>query len=418
MADLRVVTTAGMETFLNEATVQEFKATLRGELLRPGADGYDAARKVWNAMVDNHPAIIARCAGAADVIHCVRFAREYDLLVSVRGGGHNVAGKAVCEGGLMIDLSTMKSVRVDPIARTARAEPGVLWGEFDRETQAFGLATTGGQVSTTGIAGLTLGGGEGWLASKYGYAVDNLLSADVVTADGQLTTASPTRNEDLFWALRGAGHNFGVVTSFEYRLHPVRQVLGGMVLHPFERAKDVLRFYREFMASVPDELTTAAGVLTAPDGNLVAAVAACYAGALDEGERVLAALRRFGPPVGDTIGPIPYTAMQTVFDAAFPPGRLNYWKSSLMSQLSDEVIEVIVEHAGRIPSPSQESLSRTTMAPLAASTSATRRITIATSRTSCSSCRAGSTRSTPSLISGGRASYSERSRCMCAVPCM
>lgn len=343
------ITTIGK--VLDEATLQGVRAGLRGELLRTGDDGYDAARKVWNAMTDNRPAIIARCAGAADVIHCVRFAREHDLLVSVRGGGHNVAGNAVCEGGLMIDLSPMKSVRVDPVARTARAEPGVLWGEFDRETQAFGLATTGGQVSTTGIAGLTLGGGEGWLASKYGYAVDNLLSADVVTADGRLTTASATTNEDLFWALRGAGHNFGVVTSFEYRLHPVSTVLGGMVFHPFERAKDVLQFYREFTTSLPDELTTIAGVLTAPDGNRVVALVACYAGALDEGERVLASLRRFGPPVGDTIGPIPYTAMQTLFDAAFPPGRLNYWKGSLMTQLSDQVIEEIVEHARRIPSP-------------------------------------------------------------------
>jgi FAD/FMN-containing dehydrogenase len=251
----------------------------------------------------------------------------------------------------MIDLSPMKSVRVDPVARTARAEPGVLWGEFDRETQAFGLGTTGGQVSTTGIAGLTLGGGEGWLASKYGYTVDNLLSADVVTADGQVTTTSATRSEDLFWALRGAGHNFGVVTSFEYRLHHVSTVLGGMVIHPFERATDVLRFYREYMTSLPDELTTIAGVITAPDGNLVVAIVACYAGPLDEGERVLAPLRRFGPPVGDTIGPIQYTTMQTLFDAALPPGRLNYWKGSLMSQLSDEVIDVIVEYARRIPSP-------------------------------------------------------------------
>jgi FAD/FMN-containing dehydrogenase len=336
---------------LGEPSVRALSAGLRGGLLQPGDDGYDTARTVWNAMTDNRPAVIARCAGAADVIHCVRFAREHELLVSVRGGGHNVAGNAVCEGGLMIDLSPMKSVRVDAVTRTARAEPGVLWGEFDRETQAFGLATTGGQVSTTGIAGLTLGGGEGWLASKYGYAVDNLLSADVVTADGRLTTASATANEDLFWALRGAGHNFGVVTSFEYRLHPLSTVLGGMVLHPFERARDVLRFYREFGTNLPDELTTIAGILTGPDGDLVVALVACYAGPLDEGERVLAPLRRFGPPVADTIAPISYTVMQTLFDAALPPGRLNYWKASLMSQLSDEVIEAIVEHARRIPSP-------------------------------------------------------------------
>jgi FAD/FMN-containing dehydrogenase len=351
MTALQAIAIDGGSTLLEQASLDRLQANVRGEVLFERDDGYEAARKIWNAMIDKHPSIIARCTGAADVIQCVRFAREHDVLVSVRGGGHNVAGSAVCEGGLMIDLSPMKSVRVDPVARTARAEPGVLWGEFDRETQAFGLGTTGGQVSTTGIAGLTLGGGEGWLASKYGYTVDNLLSADVVTADGQVTTTSATRSEDLFWALRGAGHNFGVVTSFEYRLHHVSTVLGGMVIHPFERATDVLRFYREYMTSLPDELTTIAGVITAPDGNLVVAIVACYAGPLDEGERVLAPLRRFGPPVGDTIGPIQYTTMQTLFDAALPPGRLNYWKGSLMSQLSDEVIDVIVEYARRIPSP-------------------------------------------------------------------
>jgi FAD/FMN-containing dehydrogenase len=351
MTALQTITIDGGSTLLEQASLDRLRANVRGEVLFERDDGYEAARKIWNAMIDKHPSIIARCTGAADVIQCVRFAREHDVLVSVRGGGHNVAGSAVCEGGLMIDLSPMKSVRVDPVARTARAEPGVLWGEFDRETQAFGLGTTGGQVSTTGIAGLTLGGGEGWLASKYGYTVDNLLSADVVTADGQLTTTSATRSDDLFWALRGAGHNFGVVTSFEYRLHHLSTVLGGMVIHPFERATDVLRFYREYMTSLPDELTTIAGVITAPDGNLVVAIVACYAGPLDEGERVLAPLRRFGPPLGDTIGPIQYTTMQTLFDAALPPGRLNYWKGGLMSQLSDEVIDVIVEYARRIPSP-------------------------------------------------------------------
>lgn len=347
----RANTTTGEGSVLSGPALDELKASLRGQLLRPGDAGYDAARKVWNGMIDKRPAMIARCTGAGDVIQCVRIAREHDLLVSVRGGGHNVAGIAICDGGLMIDLSPMKSIRVDPVAWTARAEPGVLWGEFDRETQMFGLATTGGQVSTTGIAGLTLGGGEGWLASKHGFTIDNLLSADVVTAEGQLTTASGTEHEDLFWALRGAGHNFGVVTSFEYRLHPVPIVLGGMVLHPFQRARDVLRFYREFTAALPDELTTMGVILTGPDGNQVAALIVCYAGAVDEGERVLAPLRGFGPPVADTIGPIPYTTMQTMLDAAFPPGRLNYWKSSLTNRLSDEVIDAIVEYAAEIPSP-------------------------------------------------------------------
>jgi len=351
MTALQATTINGGSARLQQSVVEQLQTAVRGQLLLARDDRYQSARRIWNAMIDKHPAIIVRCAGAADVVRCVQFAREHDLLVSVRGGGHNVAGNAVCDGGLMIDLSPMKSVRVDPVARTARAEPGVLWGEFDRETQAFGLATTGGQVSTTGIAGLTLGGGEGWLASKYGYTVDNLLSADVVTADGRLVTASATSNEDLFWALRGAGHNFGVVTSFEYRLHQVGPILGGMVMHPFDHARDVLRFYREFMTTPPDELTTIAGVITAPDGNQVVAIAACYAGPLQQGARILEPLRRFGSPVADTIGPMAYTTMQTLFDAAFPSGHLNYWKGSLMSQLSDEVIEAIVEHARRIPSP-------------------------------------------------------------------
>lgn len=351
MSDLQATTITAGHIVLEEAAVKELKASLRGELLRSADEGYDSARRVWNGMIDKRPALIARCAGAADVIQCVRFARERDLLVSIRGGGHNVAGNAVCDGGLMIDLSPMKSIRVDPAAQLVRAEPGVLWGEFDRQTQAFGLATTGGMISTTGIAGLTLGGGQGWLASKYGFAIDNLLSADIVTADGALLTASATHNEDLFWALRGAGHNFGVVTSFEYQLHRVGPVLGGMVLHSFQRATDVLRFYRDFTTTLPDEVTTAAGILTGPDGNLVVAMIACFTGALDQGERVLAPLRHFGPPVADTIGPCPYTAVQTMLDGAFPPGRLNYWKPSLTSRLSNEMIGAIIDSGGRMPSP-------------------------------------------------------------------
>jgi FAD/FMN-containing dehydrogenase len=228
-----------------------FRARLRGPLLRAGDAGYDEARTVSNAMIDHRPALIARCAGAADVVATVEFAREHDLLVSIKGGGHNVGGKAVCDGGLMIDFSRMKSIRVDPMARIVRTEPGVLGAELDRETQAFGLATPVGTVSTTGIAGLTLGGGQSWLGSKHGFAIDNLLSADIVTADGKLHTASAAQNEDLFWGIRGAGHNFGVATSFEYRLHPVGPVLGGMVLYPITQATEVLRFYREFTAPNP-----------------------------------------------------------------------------------------------------------------------------------------------------------------------
>ena len=351
MTALRVITSGGADTFLDAATVQDFAARLRGSLLRHGDGGYDEARKLFNGMIDHRPALIARCAGAADVIAAVQFARQHDLLVSIKGGGHGVAGKAVCDGGLMIDFSRMKSIRVDPTERTVRAEPGVLGAELDRETQAFGLATPVGTVSTTGIAGLTLGGGQSWLASKYGFAIDNLRSVDIVTADGTLRTASATQQEDLFWAIRGAGHNFGVVTSFEYRLHPVGPVLGGLVIHPLSQAVEVLRFYREFSVSQPDELQTWAGILTLPDGNPVVALAPCYVGSLEEGERLLSPLRRFGTPIADTVAPLPYVAMQQIFDAAFPPGRLNYWKSALTGHLADEVIEASVEYARKLPSP-------------------------------------------------------------------
>jgi hypothetical protein len=319
--------------------------------LLSGDEGYDEARTVWNALIDHRPALIARCSGAADVVAAVQFARQHDLRVSIKGGGHGVAGKAVCDGGLMIDLSRMKSIRVDPVARVVRAEPGVLGTDLDRETQAFGLATPVGTVSTTGIAGLTLGGGQSWLGSKYGFAIDNLLSVDIVTADGTLRTASATQHEDLFWGIRGAGHNFGVVTSFEYRLHPVGPVLGGLVIHPLSEAVDVLRFYRDFTASQPDELQTWAGILTTPDGNAVVALVPCYVGSLSEGERLLAPLRRFGSPVADTVAPIPYVAMQTLFDAALPHGRLGYWKTGLTNRIDDAVIEATVEYASKVPSP-------------------------------------------------------------------
>lgn len=351
MGDLRVATTAGEEKVIDEGTLSSFRTRLRGALLCAEDAGYDEARSVWNALIDHRPALIARCSGASDVVAAVRFGREHDLLVSMKGGGHNVAGKAVCEGGLMIDLSGMKGIRVDPAARTVRAEPGVLGSDLDRETQAFELATPVGTVSTTGIAGLTLGGGQSWLASKYGFAIDNLLSVDIVTADGTFRTASATQNDDLFWGVRGAGHNFGVVTSFEYRLHPVGLVLGGLVLHPLSEAVKVLRFYRDFTASQPDELQTWAGIFTGPDGNTVVALVPCYTGPLDEGERLLAPLRRFGAPLADTIAPIPYVAMQTTFDAALPSGRLDYWKTALAERIDDEVINDAVKYAGHFPSP-------------------------------------------------------------------
>jgi FAD binding domain/Berberine and berberine like len=351
MTDLRVVTSDGGDTVLEQSTIQAFADGLRGELLRNGEPGYDEARRVWNGMIDRHPALIARCVGAADVAAAVRFARTHDLAFSIKGGGHGIAGKAVCEGGLLIDPSLMKSIRVDPVARTIRAESGVVGAELDRETQAFGLATPVGTVSSTGIAGLTLGGGQSWLASKHGLAIDNLLSVDIVTADGELRTASATQNRDLFWAVRGAGHNFGVVTSFEYRAHPVGPVLGGLVVHPLAHASEVLRFYRDFTADQSDMLQTWAGILTLPDGNRVVALVPCYAGPLDEGERLVAPLRRFGSPILDTVAPLPYVAMQQIFDAAFPSGRLNYWKSSLANRVADEVITAAVEFAQRVPSP-------------------------------------------------------------------
>jgi FAD/FMN-containing dehydrogenase len=281
-----------------EAAIQKFRPSLRGESFCPGEQGYDPARTVPNAMIDLRPAIIARCAGPADVIACVRFAREHEVVVSVRGGGHSVAGKSVCNEGLMIDLSAMKGIRVDPARRTVRAEPGLKLGEFDRETQAFGLATTLGVVPNTGISGLTLGGGFGNLMAKYGLAVDNLIGVDVVTADGHLLTANEQENPDLFWGVRGSSGNLGVVTSLEYRLHEVGPVLGGAVAYPVAKTKEVLHFCREFAETLPDEVVIQGGAFTTPDGVPVFGVAACSsASSLSEGEKVLQPLRKFGPPI-------------------------------------------------------------------------------------------------------------------------
>jgi FAD/FMN-containing dehydrogenase len=352
MTDLRIATSEGNGTVLEEVTVQDFAAQLRGLLLRPGDTGYDAARTVWNGMIDRRPALIARCAGVADVVTAVRFARTHELLVSVKGGGHNITGNAVCEGGLMIDLAPMKSVRVDPIGRTARAEAGLTWGEYNHETQAFGLASTGGVVSTTGIAGLTLGGGLGWLMGKHGLSCDNLLSADLVTADGAFLTASAEQNPELFWGLRGGGGNFGVVTSFEYRLHPVGPVLAGMVVHPMAQAREVLRFYRDYARSCPDELTAFAGIQTSPDGELVVAIIVGYIGDLAEGEKVVAPLRKFGAPLVDTIAPTSYVELNKLFDDAFPYGGVQrYWKSSFLKELGDDVLEILIDRAGTMRSP-------------------------------------------------------------------
>jgi FAD/FMN-containing dehydrogenase len=351
MADLRITTTRGTDTVLDDATVQGFKSSVRGPLLRPGDAGYDAARKLYNGMIDRHPALIVRCAAVADVIAAVNFARAHDLLVAVRGGGHSVPGFSMCDGGLVVDLAAMRSVQVDPVRRTARAEGGATWADFDHETQAFGLASTGGIASTTGIAGLTLGGGIGYLNRKYGLACDNLISADVVTADGRLLTASATENSDLFWALRGGGGNFGVVTSFAYQIHPVGPVLAGFVLWPLERANEVLRFYREFSLAAPDELRLDAILGTSPLGPSVAIIT-CWCGPIEEGERVLGPLRAFGSPALDTIAAVPYKTIQTLLESmGYVPGQLDYWKSSFFKELSAAAIDAIVATVHPAPTP-------------------------------------------------------------------
>jgi FAD/FMN-containing dehydrogenase len=336
---------------LEEAEIQGFAATLRGDLIRSEDARYDAARAVFNAMVDRRPAMIVRCAGVADVIGGVEFARSHDVPLSIHGGGHSVAGKAVCDGGLMLDLSPMKGIRVDPARRRAEAQAGLTLGEFDHETQAFGLATTLGVVSVTGIAGLTLGGGLGWLNGLHGLACDNLVSADVVTADGRLLRATEEENEDLFWGIRGGAGNFGVVTSFGYRLHPISTVLGGGLSYPLSEAHEVLRFYHEFASGCPDELSTTASLGVTPEGEGVVSVSVCYCGSLEEGERVLRPLREFGSPLADNIEPMAYTTLQSAPDAGFPQGRRHYWKSSYLKELSEEAIEVMAEYVSEIPSP-------------------------------------------------------------------
>jgi FAD/FMN-containing dehydrogenase len=333
----------------------------RGEVVLPGDPGYDAARAIWNGAIDRHPACIALCSGVADVVAAVRFARKRELPVAVRSGGHGVGGHALCDGGLVVDLSHMKGIRVDPTARTARAEAGVLWGELDRETQLHGLATVGGIVTHTGIAGLTLGGGIGWLMRKHGATVDNLVSVDLVTAEGEQLMASEDQNPDLFWGLRGGGGNFGIVSSFEYRLHPVGPIVcAGPIFHPLEDAREVLRFYREFIAAAPDELTTIFNLRMAPPlpflpvdvhGKPIVMVGACYAGAPEDGIEVVRPLKEFGSPIVDLLEPKPYTALQSMFDASVPHGWHYYWKSVELPPLTDAAIDTLIEHASRLTSP-------------------------------------------------------------------
>ena len=335
------------------AAVADIASTFAGRLLRPEDPAYEEARRVHNGLVDKRPALIAQCRGMADIADGVRLGRTLGVEVSVRGGGHNPAGRAVTNGGLMIDLSGMRAVLVDPIRRTARVQGGAIWKDVNRETQAYGLAVTGGAVGTTGVAGLTLGGGLGWLMARQGMALDNVLSVDLVLADGTLVRASATEHPDLFWAVRGGGGNFGVAGSFEFQLAPVGPtVTGGIVAWPFERARDVLRFYREVTSDVSDDMMVFAAMLTAPDGvTKLVAIAIGHMGASAEAEAAVAPVKKFGSPVLDTVGSISYSALNSMLDASFPKGALNYWKSSFLTQLSDEAIDTMIECFARCPTP-------------------------------------------------------------------
>jgi FAD/FMN-containing dehydrogenase len=349
------------EKTLDAEAIDGFVDRVRGAVLRPEDPGYDDARAIWNALIDRRPALILQCTGAADVVDAVNFAREQNALVSVKSGGHNVAGNAVNDGGLVIDLSRMRGVHVDPSTRTVRAEGGATWGEVDRETQLFGLAVPGGVVSTTGIAGLTLHGGIGHLRRKHGLSIDNLVSVDIVTADGELRRASATENEDLFWAVRGAGSNFGVVTSFEFRAHPIGpSVMVAAVFYPLEEVRALLPAWRDFMASAPEEVNSLAICWSVPPGDPfppehhgkpVVIVAAAYAGTVDEGEPVVKPLRELGQPLIDLSGPWPWLGLQSGFDALFPAGQLRYWKSRALAELSEAAIDEIADFAARRPTP-------------------------------------------------------------------
>jgi FAD/FMN-containing dehydrogenase len=341
--------------------VGRLKENFAGDVVRPGSADYDSLRAVFNGAIDRRPAGIARCTGAGDVVTAVDHAREHGLPLAVYGGGHGVTGHAVCDDGLVIDLRPMKNIEIDVARSVAHAEAGLTWGELDRATQACGLAVTGGRVSSTGIAGLTLGSGSGWLERKLGLTADNLLGAEIVLADGSLVTASEWENDDLFWALRGGGGSFGIVTEFEFQLHPVGPiVLGGMVLHGAECASEVVGFFREFMVDAPDEVGGGVALITAPPqpfvpawlrGRPAVAIIACYTGSVREGARVLAPLREFGPPAADLMQRMPYTALQQLVDAGNPPGLRNHWGAEFLVELSDEAIEAFCSAHARVPSP-------------------------------------------------------------------
>jgi FAD/FMN-containing dehydrogenase len=346
---------------IDDGSVDDLKASFRGELVRPSDAGYDERRKVWNGSIDRHPALIARCTGVADVRTAVRFARKHELLTAVRGGGHSFPGHSTCDGGIVIDLGPMKGIRVDPEARTVRAQAGVLLGELDRETQAFGLAVPAGIVTHTGVAGLTLGGGTGWIQRKYGLTIDNLQSVDLVTADGEFVKASDKENPDLFWGVRGGGGNFGIVTDFEFRLNPLGpQVMAGPIFWPMEEAPKVLRFYRDWLAGSPDELMTVVMQRKAPAlpvvppevvGKHVIVVGACYAGPVEDGQRVMQPLKSFGSPVLDLCRPKPFVAHQASFDPSFRHGWWYYVRSCDVAELNDDIIDIMAEYGKRIESP-------------------------------------------------------------------
>ena len=339
-------------SLISETSIDRFRRELRGCVLTPKDDGYNEVRRVWNGLIDRRPSLIARCLGIADVVQTIQFAREHTVSLTVRGGGHGFSGKAVSDGAIMLDLSLMKHVQVDPSRQTALAQVGCTWSEFDRCTQDYGLATTGGVISTTGIAGLTLGGGMGWLMGKHGLACDNLVSADLVDATGRHMVVSRAENEDLFWALRGGGGNFGVVTAFEYQLHPLGPVLGGVLLYPRERAADLLNYYRDLAATAPDEFTMYAALMTGPDGSPLAAIALCYSGeAKAYGEELIGPLRRAVPPIADMVGWKPYVEVQSMLDFTAPKGLSYYTKSSFLLELTNEALATILRHSETLPSP-------------------------------------------------------------------
>ena len=362
--DLKIVGLSGDEKRLSGEDLATFDTSLRGDLLTSESPGYDEARSIWNAMIDKKPALIARCAGVADVIESVNFAAKRQLRLAVRGAGHNIAGTGVCQDGLLIDLSGWRSVHVDPITKIARVEPGATLGDLDHETQAFGLATPTGINSTTGIAGLTLGGGFGWLSRKHGLTIDNLRSVDLVTAEGRLLRCSAEHNSDLFWAIRGGGGNFGVVTSFEFKLHKVGpEILSGLIVHPFERVKEVMQHYRRCVEDISDDLCAWTIARKAPPlpflpaewhGKEVVILAACHIGGMAKGKQELKRLREWGEPIADVIGPHSLVGWQSAFDPLLTPGARNYWKSHNFAELPDEVLDLVAEFGRKLPSDDTE----------------------------------------------------------------